>query len=73
MNRRHKSTPVAKAEWLRRRMPAIKTWGVRRIIEAMRQQGYFSKTSFWFDCQGVVCDFLGRERDRHIYGKMVSE
>jgi len=49
----------------------VTNWPVRKIIEAMMRQGYFSKKSFWFDCQGIVCDCLGRKRDSHIYGKAV--
>lgn len=71
MNRRHRSRPDEKVEWLNRRRSMVTNWPVRKIIEAMRSQGYFSKTSFWFDCQGIVCDYLGRKRDNHIYGKAV--
>ncbi len=73
MSRRHNATASEKAEWLHRRLPKIKTWPVRKIIEAMRSQGYFSRKSYWLDCQGVVCDFLRIDRDSHTYGKNKTE
>jgi hypothetical protein len=61
--REHFATVEEKIAWVDRRRSLLRRRGTRDIIEMMRVQGYFSPKSYWYDCQGLLCELLGRDRE----------
>lgn len=66
-NPHHKAPVTVKVRWLLKNREALKRYPNKLVVEIMRDKGLFSKRSYWYDCQGLICSVLRRPMQEQAF------